>query len=88
MYVEYEVDVEKTPYVVEVSISPLTKSNAQDYMHKTPSRPHQFFSICGQQSNLSPQSKKAAPVTLFGTVRLGLNSSYFKYEEKGAYTSR
>jgi len=58
----------------------LAKSNAQDYAENSQSTTSSF-SIC-RQSNLSLPSKKAAPVTLFGRARLGLNGSYFKHEEK------
>jgi len=60
--------------------SPLAKSNAQDYAENSQSTTSSF-SIC-RQSNPSPPSKTAAPVTLFGRARLGLNGSYFKHEEK------
>ncbi|XP_006350962.1 5' exonuclease Apollo [Solanum tuberosum] len=80
MDVESEVDVETAPDVVEVSSSALAKSNAQDYADNS-QLTTSSFSIC-RQSNLSPPSKTATPVTLFGRARFGLNSSYFKHEEK------
>ncbi|WMV53776.1 hypothetical protein MTR67_047161 [Solanum verrucosum] len=80
MDVESEVDIETAPDVVEVSSSPLAKCNAQDYAENSQSTTSSF-SIC-RQSNPSPSSKTAAPVTLFGRARLGLNGSYFKHEEK------
>ncbi|KAJ8526311.1 hypothetical protein K7X08_028788 [Anisodus acutangulus] len=74
-----EVNAEKAPDVVEVSSSPLIKSNAQDYVDNSQSMTASF-SIC-RQSHLSPP-RKTAPVTLFGRARLGLSGSYFKHEEK------
>ncbi|XP_015058714.1 protein artemis isoform X2 [Solanum pennellii] len=74
-----EVDAETPPDVVEISSSPMAKSNAQDCTGHSKSMTSSF-SIC-RQSHLSPPSK-TAPVTLFGRARLGLNGSCFKHEEK------
>lgn len=79
MDVESVVDAATAPDVVEVSSSPLAESNAQDYADNSQSTTTSFSIY--RQSHLSPPSKPA-PVTLFGRARLGLDSSYFKHEEK------
>ncbi|KAM3359996.1 5' exonuclease Apollo isoform X1 [Capsicum galapagoense] len=78
MAVGSEVDAETAPDVVEVSTSPLAKSNAQDYADTFPSTTS--FSICRQSHLSSPI--KTAPVTLFGRARLGPNGSYFKHKKE------
>ncbi|CAN4114502.1 unnamed protein product [Withania somnifera] len=78
MDMESEVDAETTPDVVEVSSSPLAKSNAQDYADNSQSMTTSFSNY--RQSHLSPS--KTAPITLFGRARLWPNGFYFQHEEK------